>query len=251
MERNLPNLIFLNGKDGFGKPPKTDSANLRGAPFVYGFLFQASLRRFEVIHGSQTARFLMPLDGVVKAFEAADGANLIGWQRWVSKEDRLSQTHRPSYATFANRELLDYHMSTKSLYPDPCYAPAPNLQKGRSCNEWACFAGLKGNSDPITGYSSRWTEARSRRPAPFLHLRQGSCSKQAFAAHRPLDVKPVDRTVLEAKLRKPEPPPVVVPHVMSMPELAPVRNEKMGRRMNSLGLDANDSTIHEIAFNYN
>ena len=47
------------------------------------------------------------------------------------------------------------------------------------------------------------------------------------------------------------PPPVVVPHVMSMPELAPVRNEKMGRRMNSLGLDANDSTIHEIAFNYN
>ena len=38
---------------------------------------------------------------------------------------------------------------------------------------------------------------------------------------------------------------------MSMPELAPVRNEKMGRRMNSLGLDANDSTIHEIAFNYN
>jgi hypothetical protein len=193
----------------------------------------------------------MPLDGVVKAFEAADGANLIGWQRWVSKEDRLSQTHRPSYATFANRELLDYHMSTKSLYPDPCYAPAPNLQKGRSCNEWACFAGLKGNSDPITGYSSRWTEARSRRPAPFLHLRQGSCSKQAFAAHRPLDVKPVDRTVLEAKLRKPEPPPVVVPHVMSMPELAPVRNERMGRRMNSLGLDANDSTIHDIAFNYN
>ena len=217
MERNLPNLIFLNGKDGFGKPPRSTvylriSLSSKFAPFrsVHG----AQLARRGGAR-SQTARPLMPLDGVVKAFEAADGANLIGWQRWVSKEDRLSQTHRPSYATFANRELLDYHMSTKSLYPDPCYAPAPNLQKGRSCNEWACFAGLKGNSDPITGYSSRWTEARSRRPAPFLHLRQGSCSKQAFAAHRPLDVKPVDRTVLEAKLRKPEPPPVVVPHVMS------------------------------------
>jgi hypothetical protein len=42
---------------------------------------------------------------------------------------------------------------------------------------------------------------------------------RAFAAHRPLDVKPVDRAVLEAKLRKPEPPPVVVSTTISPPTL--------------------------------
>ncbi len=181
-------------------------------------------------------------------FEAADGANLIGWKHWITKEHRLSQS--PSHATFAHRELLEHHMSTNSLHPDPCYAPAPNLQRGGSRVEWARYAGAKGYGDPVLGYSSRWAAARSRRPTPFVHLRQGSASQLAFSAPRPLDVKPVDRVAIEAKLRRPTPPPAVVPRVMSMAELAPERDERPGRRANSLGLNARDSTIEEIAFRH-
>ena len=181
------------------------------------------------------------------AFEAADGANLIGWKLWITKENWLANAP-PSQATFSHRSLLDHHMSTRRLRPDPCYAPAPNMQRGGSRHEWARFAGEKGYGDPVLGYSSRWAAARSRRPTPFAHLRQGSASSLAFAAPRPLDVKPVDRMALEARMRRLPPSPAPPPKVLSMYELAPEREEKIGRKKNELGISASDSTIQTIAF---
>ena len=186
-----------------------------------------------------------PLGG----FEAADSANLIGWKRWITKENSLASMP-PSQATFSHRDLLEHHLSSHMLRPDPCYAPAPNLQRGGSRHEWARFAGesTRDSSDPVLGYSSRWAKVKSRKPTPFAHLRSTSMSSLSFSAPRQLDVKPVDRSAIEARLRRPTPPAVTIPHVMSMQELAPEREEKIGRRKTAHS--ANDSTIQDIAFKY-
>lgn len=74
-------------------------------------------------------------------FMAGDAHDGIGWRRWISKEETLTRASSslPS-STFFNRPLLEGHMSTHRLAPDPAYAAASSHLRGPPRYEWARFA---------------------------------------------------------------------------------------------------------------
>ena len=111
-------------------------------------------------------------------YMAGDAHDLIGWKRWIDKERAADR--RPTLATFSHKPLLQSHMSTHSLMPDPAYLPASCHTKGKPRHDWARFAGHPtAGYDPVVGYSARWAQARTRKSTPFTAHRSASTSNLA------------------------------------------------------------------------
>ena len=166
------------------------------------------------------------------AFMAGDAHDLIGWKRWISKEDHLSNpTKSPSAATFMHKPLLTHYASNNRLLPDPAYAAGSSHLKGVPRHAWARYAGdPAAGYDPIIGYNSHWAKQRSKKPkpAPFSSFRSASTSNLNLAAAiQPLNIRPVERL---PPRRLPTPPPATIYKVMSMEDLAPVLPDLPGRR---------------------
>jgi hypothetical protein len=172
--------------------------------------------------------------------QAGDAEHLIGWKTWISREERLARSG--SSEIFKHRPLLAGFMDQQRLSEQPAYAPAPCHLRGGSRRDWQNFMS---GSDPLVGYNPRWAAARSRRPAPFSEMRQRSSSAIALErALTPLEIKPVDRSALAARMRAPQKPRTPVARVVSMDDLAPEVEER--RRKGQTEASMHDSSIRSI-----
>lgn len=180
-----------------------------------------------------------------------DAHEVLTMKLWMDRQHRLAKTLGSSADLHASRAQLHRTMSEQRLTPDPAYMPAASHLRGAARWEWARYAGdPKAGYDPLVGYNSRWAEKRSRKPMPFANIRSLSSSNLALAtALTPLNIKPVDRRLLP----KPTPPPLPQPphRVMSMAQLAPEHPDRPAKRAGESGLSMSDSSIRELALNYN
>jgi len=168
-------------------------------------------------------------------FMAGDAHELLGWKRWIIREDSLSRAPSvPSFGAVSQKQLLREHMAVNQLAPDPPYAPASSHLRGRNRHEWARFAGDKGY-DPVVGYSTRWAKQRSHRATPFSQLRSASASNLALeTALAPLNIRPVER--LPPRLHT-APTDPTLHRVRSVWELAPDVEERRAKKQTSVRVD--------------
>lgn len=152
---------------------------------------------------------------------AGDSHEVMLYKRWINKENALAQSAQKREVPFSHQSLLQNHMSQRYLTPDPTYAAGSSHLRGRPRHEWARFAGQpQAGYDPVVGYNTRWSEKRSRKPAPFAMYRAQSASSVAMSeALTPLNIKPVERRSLPAQRRATTPSEVMY-KVTSMAELS-------------------------------
>ena len=168
---------------------------------------------------------------------AGDAHDLIGWKRWIEREERATGAwnHRwqsgmsvltddkppptAPHAVLTQKPLLLPFTESQRLLPVPAYLPASAHLKGVPRHDWARYAGTSGH-DPVVGYSTRWAKERAKsKPVPFTNLRSSSTSNLALdRALTPLNIKPVVR---KPPVKPPTPPMPQMYKVMSMEDLAP------------------------------
>lgn len=167
---------------------------------------------------------------------AGDMHDLIGWKRWVTKEDAVLRT--PSAHSLTVKPLLEHTMSTYGLSPDPTWKESSSHQRGRPRHDWARYAGDPiAGYDPVVGYNMRWSsrERMRSRQVPFTstHRSQSASNLELSAALQPLRIKPVVRRPPRELPPRPDP---ALYRVTSLEELAPEIEERRARKATEVNM---------------